>query len=72
MRYYVTYTDDAKRHIHLYLMKMKDQAFEKYKAFEAWLWTQHGKKVKVLQVDNGGEYTNNEFKSHLAKQGTEL
>jgi hypothetical protein len=33
-------------------MVTKDQAFEKYKAFEAWAWTQHGKKIKVLQTDN--------------------
>jgi len=40
----------------IYLMRTKDEAFEHYKAFEAWLKTQYNVRVKVLHSDRGGEY----------------
>jgi hypothetical protein len=39
MRYYITFTDDSSHETHTYLMASKDQAFEKYKIFEAWVST---------------------------------
>jgi hypothetical protein len=63
---------DSKHETHTYLMKRKSETLEKYKAFKAWVWTQYGKKIKIFQVDNGGEFISNEFKEHLQKQGTEL
>lgn len=52
-------------------MRSKDEAIEHYKAFEAWLGTKYGIKIKVLHSDRRGEYMSEEFDQHLAKQGTE-
>jgi hypothetical protein len=42
----------------LYLSKSKDGVLECFKAFHKMVETQFGKKVKVLRLDNGTEYTN--------------
>nr|GAT43935.1 polyprotein [Mycena chlorophos] len=69
--YYSSFTDDNTRWVRLYLQRTKDQTFDSYRAYEAWLWTQFGVKVKKLHSDRGGEYKSEEFNAHLAKNGTE-
>jgi hypothetical protein len=70
MSYFVTFTDGAKRHTHLYLLRKKDQAFDGYKDYEAWLKNQKGRSVKKLHSDRGGEFNSHEFDKHLARNGT--
>ena len=41
----------------------------KYKEYEAWMGTQYGKRIKILQSDHGGEYLSKEFNTHLKAQG---
>src|SRR5882672_6146645 len=41
-----------------------------YKAYEAWLDTQHVAKIKCLQMDHGGEYLSHDFDTHLKAHGT--
>src|SRR6266850_5910881 len=69
-KYYITFTDDAMRFTHLYLLRAKSEAFEAYKKYEAWCLTQKNTKIKVLHSDQGGEYLDTEFRAYLAKQGT--
>lgn len=58
----------------LCLYKMRDKAatsvLHYYKEFEARSFTVIGKHPAVLRSDNGGEYTADAFKVHLAKRGT--
>src|SRR6266850_1926582 len=70
-RYYVTFTDDYSRHTWLTAMRTKDETLAAYKAYAAWLSTQHGVKIKWLRSDRGGEYTGGAFSTCLADQGTE-
>jgi len=70
-RYYVMFTDDYSRHTWLTTMCMKDETLAAYKAYAAWLSTQHGVKIKRLRSDCGGEYTSGAFSKFLADQGTE-
>jgi transposase InsO family protein len=70
-RYYVTFTDDYSRHTSLTVLRTKGETLEAYKAYAAWMYTQHGVRVKRLRSDRGGEYTGNEFSKFLAEQGTE-
>jgi len=70
-RYYVTFTDDYSCHTWLTAMHMKDEMLAAYKAYAAWLSTQHGVKIKWLRSDRGGEYTGGAFSKFLADQGTE-
>jgi len=52
-------------------MRMKDETLAAYKAYAAWLSTQHGVKIKWLRSECGGEYTSGTFSKFLADQGTE-
>jgi len=69
-RYYITFTDDKTRLTHLYLLRKKDEAFDTYKEYEAWVNTQLSAKIKVLHSDQGGEYKSTEFITHLKSKGT--
>jgi transposase InsO family protein len=68
--YYVTFIDDHSRLTHIYILKKKDQAFEAYQDFEAWMKAQKDTVIKTLHSDRGGEYLSDAFSEHLAKAGT--
>src|SRR6266850_4601674 len=70
-RYYVTFTDDYSCHTWLTAMHTKDETLTVYKAYAAWLSTQHRVKIKQLHSDRGGEYTGGAFSKFLVDQGTE-
>ena len=50
--FFVTFIDDKTRLTHLYLLKTKDEALKFYKHYEAWVVTQMGAKIKVLNSDS--------------------
>ena len=60
-RYYVTFIDDKSWLMMLYLLKTKDEVLWAYKQYKAWVETQMGKKIKVLNLDQGGEYQGTNF-----------
>ena len=68
--YYVSFTDDHSRYTKIYFLYSKDETFECYRAFEAWLSTQQNAKVKCLRSDRGGEYLSDEFSAYLKAAGT--
>ena len=43
-------------------MKNKDEVFNKFKEFKALIENHTENKIKTFQLDNGGEFTSNEFK----------
>jgi len=55
--YYVTFIDDHYINNWLYLLKTKDEVFEKFKEFRFEVETLTERKIKTLRSDNGGEYT---------------
>jgi reverse transcriptase-like protein/gag-pre-integrase-like protein/integrase-like protein/Pol polyprotein len=69
--YYITFTDNATRWTHVYLLRSKDQTLDAYKLFAAWAKTQHDATIKRLRSDRGGEFTGNEFTKYLKQEGTE-
>ena len=69
-KYYVSFTDDHSRYTSVYFLRSKDEAFESYRIYEAWLSTQYGVRIKCLNSDRGGEYLSEEFSDHLKKAGT--
>ena len=69
-RYYVTFIDDKSRLTILYLLKTKDKVPSVYKQYEAWVETQMGVKIKILNSDQGGEYQGNNFIKYLKSKGT--
>jgi transposase InsO family protein len=68
--YYVTFIDDNSRLTHIHLLRRKDQAFDAYLIYEAWVKTQKNTAIKKLHTDHGGEYLSDAFSEHLAKAGT--
>ena len=69
-RYYVTFIDDKSRLMTLYLLRTKDEVPHVYKLYEAWVETQMGMKLKVLNSDRGGEYQGADFIEYLKSKGT--
>ena len=67
--YYVTFIDDKTRLTHLYFLRKKDETFDAYKKYEAWVEMQMSKKVKVLNSDRGGEYQGEEMVTYLKSKG---
>ena len=55
-QYFITFIDDLSRYCYVYLMMHKSETFEKFKEFHNEVENQHGKKIKALWSDHGGEY----------------
>ena len=68
-KYYVTFTDDCSRFTTVYFLKNKSDVLTKFKEFVAVMENFTGKKVKILRLDNGGEYVSRDFKEFCATNG---
>ena len=51
------------------LLKHKDEAFEKFKAFNALVENKSNHKIKCLRSDRGGEFTSDEFFDFCEQHG---
>ena len=67
--YFLTFIDDATRYVWMYVLKSKDQVFEKFLEWKAQVENSSGQKLKTLRTDNGGEYTSKGFTAYLKKEG---
>jgi transposase InsO family protein len=67
--YYVTFIDDYSRKTWLYLLKSKDEVFNKFQEFKAEIENLTNKKIKTLRTDNGGEYISKEFVAFCKSTG---
>jgi hypothetical protein len=54
--YYVSFIDDFSRNTWIYFLRKKSEVFENFKEFKALVENQIEKKIKVLRIDNGGEF----------------
>lgn len=55
----------------MYILKSKDQVFEKFTEWKNLVENQCGKKVKKLKTDNGLEFCNQRFDAFCTKQDSE-
>lgn len=67
--YFVTFIDDYSRKTWIYFLKTKDEVFHHFREFKALVENMTGKKIKVLRLDNGGEYTDKDLTNFCAKEG---
>ena len=67
--YFLTFIDDKTRYVWVYVLKRKDQVFEKFLEWKALVEKSTGHKLKALRTDNGGEYTSAEFEAYMKKEG---
>ncbi|KAK8694819.1 hypothetical protein V6N13_072363 [Hibiscus sabdariffa] len=68
-QYFITFTDDFSRYGYIYLMRHKSKALEKFKEFKNEVQNQHGKSIKALRSDRGGEYLSQDFDELLKECG---
>ncbi|KAK8533071.1 hypothetical protein V6N12_076352 [Hibiscus sabdariffa] len=68
-QYFITFTDDFSRYGYIYLMRHKSEALEKFKDFKNEVQNQHGKSIKALRSDRGGEYLSQDFDELLKECG---
>ncbi|OJT06880.1 Retrovirus-related Pol polyprotein from transposon TNT 1-94, partial [Trametes pubescens] len=69
-KYATMWTDDAKRWTRTVPQKEKSQALPAYKALEAEIETQEGRRIKQLQTDGGGEFWGIDFDNYVKSRGT--
>jgi len=69
--YYVTFIDDFSRKTWIYFLRSKrsEKVLLRFQEFKALVENQTGKKIKVLQSDNGGEYTSHAFNEYCQQEG---
>ncbi|KAL4367551.1 hypothetical protein GQ457_05G023190 [Hibiscus cannabinus] len=68
-QYFITFTDDFSWYGYIYLMRHKSEALEKFKEFKNEVQNQHGKGIKALRSDRGGEYLSQDFDELLKECG---
>jgi transposase InsO family protein len=69
--YYVSFIDEFSRNTWIYFLNNKYEVVEKFKEFKDLVENQTKNKIKVLRMDNGGEFYKNEFKEFYKKCGIE-
>ena len=67
--YYVSFIDDFSRRTWVYFLRHKSEVFSKFKEFKALVKNQANKKIKVLRIDNGGEFFLREFEQFCKQCG---
>ncbi|KAH9660266.1 hypothetical protein KPL70_024153 [Citrus sinensis] len=68
-RYFLSIIDDFSRKVWVYVLKNKDQVFEKFKEWKHLVENQTGQRLKKLRTDNGLEFCNQPFDSFCAAEG---
>jgi hypothetical protein len=53
---FITFTDDYSRYDYIYPIKERSEVLDKFKIFKAEVENQHNKKIKIVRLDQGGEY----------------
>jgi len=61
--------DDFSRNTWIYFLKKKSEVFDRFKEFKALVENQLEKKIKVLRIDNDGEFCSKEFEEFCKKCG---
>ena len=69
--YFITFTNDFTRVGHMYIMKHKSEAFEKFKEYKSEVEKQLETSIKTLRSDRGGEYLSKEFLDYLKLHGVQ-
>jgi hypothetical protein len=72
VRFVLIFVDDFSRFTWIYFLRKKYEVFQHLKDFKALVETQSEKKIKVLRIENGGEYVNNEIHNIFHEAGIHL
>ena len=67
--YYVVFIDDHSRKTWIYFLKTKDGVLTRFQEFKAQVENLTGRRIKVLRLNNGGEYTSKDFSDFCIEAG---
>ena len=56
----------------VYFLKSKSEVFECLKDFKEFVENQSNKRIKILRIDNGGEYVNKDVENICSEAGIQL
>ena len=62
---FITFTNDLSRYGHVYLMKYKSEAFEKFTEYKNGVENQTRKSIKTLRLERRSKYLSMEFTQFL-------
>lgn len=68
-RWFIVFKCKNTKFRHVEFMRSKSEAFEKFKLFESFAFTQTKNKIKAVRSDNGTEYVCKQFSSYLEEKG---
>ena len=68
-RYFLTLIDDYSRKVWVFILKTKDESFERFKEWKAMVELQIGRNVKKLRTDNGWEFFKFDFEKFCQTEG---
>jgi hypothetical protein len=71
-RCFLIFVDDFSRFTWIFFLRQKSEVFQHLKDFKDLVETRSGKKIKVIQTDNGGEYVNHEIQNLCHEAGIQL
>ena len=71
MKYFLTFIDYYSRYVFVYLLKSKDETFEKFMDFKARAKRQIGRNLKRQRSDREGEYWSKKFAAFHTEYGIE-
>ena len=69
VKYFVSFIDDFSSKIWIFPIKLKNECFDKFNVFKAFVNNQCKKKMKMMLLDNGDEFMSNQFGEFLKKKG---
>jgi hypothetical protein len=69
VQYFLTFIDNFSRKTHVYFLKAKGEAFEKFKQYKALVENEISHKIKMLRSDNEAEFVSKKFDAFLADCG---
>ena len=67
--YYITFIDDYSRFTWILFLKTKGEVFQRFKEFKVLVENHTSRNIKVLRLENGGEYTKGEFVDFCTSEG---
>ncbi|OAE20919.1 hypothetical protein AXG93_3256s1660 [Marchantia polymorpha subsp. ruderalis] len=68
-KYFVTFIDDFLKKVWLYVLKIKDECFIRFKVFKALVEMQSKHMIKAFRSDNGGEFMSKAFMKFWVDHG---
>jgi hypothetical protein len=68
-RFVLVLVEDWSRYMTVYLLKVKSEAFAKFKEYKAFMEARLGRRIKTFRTDNGGEFCSKRFENFCSSNG---